>query len=307
MVVAWLFALGSTLAIQLAGLVVSSALATEAFFDAFGGVNFVLLAVGSWICSDSWSDPRRVLATVLFVLSRVWLLAFLVLRTHDRGDARFDQAKGSCLEFAPYWIVQAVWVLLLSLPVLSINLVPGPSPPMGAWGVFWAATFAACFLAQACSDVVKRRWVQEGRPGHFCTEGLWRWSRHPNYFGELGMAIAAACLAAPLKTVEGGEVNHLAMACFLSPAFTFAILMFVSGIPTAEGFSLRRYYEHACSEYKTYRASTPILVPWPCGGYDRVPQVAKQLFCCEWSMYELLDDGGTRCDSEPGYDTFHAG
>lgn len=282
----WLVALIFTFALQLSGLAVALALKTERFFDFLGAVNFLLIAVGTWLFSTDVGEPRRVAATLLLSASRVWLMVFLTLRASDRGDSRFEEAKKSCASFAPYWIGQALWVFLVSLPVIAINASGESVPKMQAAGYAWAIAFAASLLTQIQSDWLKRKWVQSGRPGVFCQRGCWRWSRHPNYAGEIGMAISSFGLAAPL-IYQDGSWSALAILSVLSPVFTFVILMFASGMPTAEGSNLRRYYERAPDEYTVYRAQTPILVPWPCCGYDKVPDVVKRLFCCEWSFYAL--------------------
>lgn len=282
----WLVALILTLGLQLFGLAVAFVMKTERFFDFLGAANFLLLAIGTWLVSTDIGEPRRVTATLLLSASRAWLMVFLTLRASDRGDARFDEAKKSCAGFAPYWIGQAFWVFLVSLPVIAINVSGESVPKMEAAGYAWAIFFAASLLTQIHSDWVKRKWVQAGRPGTFCQRGCWRWSRHPNYAGEIGMTISSFGLAAPL-IYQDGSWNALAIVSVLSPVFTFVILMFASGMPTAEGSNLKRYYDRTADEYSAYRAQTPILVPWPCCGYDKVPDVVKKLFCCEWSLYAL--------------------
>eukprot|EP00930_Biecheleria_cincta_P036523 TRINITY_DN25032_c0_g1_i2.p1 TRINITY_DN25032_c0_g1~~TRINITY_DN25032_c0_g1_i2.p1 ORF type:complete len:299 (-),score=21.42 TRINITY_DN25032_c0_g1_i2:232-1128(-) len=282
----WLLAIIVSLVLQMGGLAVAATMKTERFFDFLGSANFLIVAIGTWLLSADIGDPRRVAATSLLCVSRVWLMVFLTMRASDRGDARFEEAKTSCAKFAPYWIGQALWVFIVSLPVIAINDSGDSSPEMGAFGYAWAIAFAASLLTQIHSDWVKRKWVQEGRPTAFCRRGCWNCSRHPNYAGEVGMTISSFGLAAPL-IYQDGSWNALAIASVLSPVFTFVILMFATGMPTAEGKNLTRYYDKAPAEYAEYRAQTPILVPWPCCGYDKVPGVLKRLCCCEWSLYEL--------------------
>ena len=82
-------------AIQLSGYAVAYALQTEKFYDILGGLNFLAVAAYSAATADGWAeDPRKVAATLIFVCSRGWLLAFLSWRAHERGgDARFDGVK----------------------------------------------------------------------------------------------------------------------------------------------------------------------------------------------------------------------
>jgi steroid 5-alpha reductase family enzyme len=295
----WALSLIFNFACQIIGFAVAFALQTERFFDLLGASNFILVAIASLLLSDDLQDPRRIVVTVLFVASRVWLLVFLTIRASDRGDARFDEIKTNCGAFFAFWLGQAVWVSMISWPVIAINTAKGTTPAFGIFSIICAVFFAVCLCTQAHSDWLKRSWVKDGRQGHFCRRGCWRWSRHPNYFGEIGMTVAAVGLALPLM-YRNDEWSALALMSFLSPIFTFLILMFASGMPTAEGKALRRYYEKAPLEYETYRKETPILVPWPCNGYDLFPMALKRVLCCEWKMYELPEDDFPTSGSSSG-------
>jgi len=282
----WALALLFNFALQIAGFTAAFLLRTEKFFDFFGAGNFIIVAVASWLLSEELADPRRIISTGLFCASRLWLLVFLAIRAHDRGDARFNEVKTEFAAFLAFWIGQAVWVSLISLPVIAINTAREDPIPIGVAGVFFIALFAFSLITQIHSDMIKRMWVQEGRPGHFCRRGCWSFSRHPNYAGEIGMTVAAVGLVGPL-ILFNDDWSWLALSSVLSPIFTFVILMFASGMPTAEGKALNRYYEKAGEDYAAYRAATPILVPWCFPGYNYVPTQLKQVCCCEWSMYEL--------------------
>lgn len=295
---AWLLVLVFNFVLQLGGFTLAFALQTERFFDLFGAGNFLLVSIGTWLISDEVADGRRIATTLLFAASRAWLLFFLTIRARERGDSRFDEVKGKCGAFLAFWIGQALWVFLVSLPVVAINSAEGWTPELDAIGICFAVLFAASLLTQIHSDWVKRQWVSAGRPGNFCQRGCWKFSRHPNYCGEITMGIAAIGLVAPVMH-QDGKVNGLAIASVLSPLFTFLVLMCASGMPMAEGAALRRYYEKAPKEYEAYRARAPILLPWPCPGYSRVPDIIKRLFCCEWKQYALPDEVRSQLNTTP--------
>lgn len=84
--------------------------------------------------------------------------------------------------------------------------------------------------------------------------GLWAWSRHPNYFGEIalwtGVAIAAAA------TLRGWQWLTL-----ISPVFVALLLIRISGIPLLEARAEARWGDDPA--YRRYRARTPALVPRP--------------------------------------------
>lgn len=276
-----------TLAIQLAGFAVSFALQTEVFYDILGGVNSLVLAGFSayWGAGQgSISDSKRYLSTLLFVLSRGWLLAFLAWRAHDRkGDARFDGVTDKFGKFLTFWMVQGMWVTIIALPVLFIN----SSPVTGSWStaeLALAGGFAFGILIEVLADVQKACWVARGRPGTFCQDGVWGFSRHPNYFGEIlqwwcAWGLAYSC--APLKLLD-----WLWWLCILSPVFTMHILLNLppTGICNAEGKNLKRYYDVRPKEYAQYRESTSVLIPMI--GYQHVPAILKRTLFFDFPKYE---------------------
>ena len=140
------------------GFILAYLLKTETFYDVFGGFNYLLLALLSSILgasggdSLSWvDDPRKILTTVLFGLSRGWLLLFLAWRAHERkGDSRFDEVLGKGefsgqspqpLRFLVFWMAQAFWVMLVSLPMLFVNASSVIKPNFSPYDITMAVLF----------------------------------------------------------------------------------------------------------------------------------------------------------------------
>ena len=128
-----------TAIIQLSGFAAAFALQTETFYDILGGVNFIVIAGYSALTFQNedhpWaSDSRKLISTIIFCCSRGWLLVFLAWRAHDRkGDARFDGVKDKFGQFLVFWVVQGIWVMCISLPLILINSshVWKPDPTQG--------------------------------------------------------------------------------------------------------------------------------------------------------------------------------
>jgi len=272
-----------TALIQGGGFLAAYALQTETFYDVLGGVNYLALAV--WSASSSTLDTRKICTTLLFLCSRGWLLVFLAWRAHERkGDARFDDIKGKFFSFMKAWIVQGIWVMFISMPVLFINS-SNVTSPLSSFDLVVMLGFALCVLTEIVSDIQKALWVKQGRPGGFCQDGLWAFSRHPNYFGEIFQWWFAWALA--YHSSEGvGYLDPLWWSCSISPIFTMLILLHLkpTGIYNAEGKNLKRYYDQCPEEYTKYRESTSVLIPMV--GYQYVPLFLKRTLFFDYQKYE---------------------
>jgi steroid 5-alpha reductase family enzyme len=140
--------------------------------------------------------------------------------------------------------------------------------------------FLVSILLEIISDVQKTAWVENGRQGNFCRVGLWKYSRHPNYAGEIFQWWFAAAFAAR----SGYKPVWIV---FLSPLFTMNILLNLSGtgILNAEGKNLKRYYEAGnAQEYKAYREGTSPLIPMI--GYKSIPMSLRRALLFEFKSYE---------------------
>jgi len=294
-------ALVTTFGMQTVGFLAAYALKTETFYDIFGGLNYLLLAVISAVLGTSgegalaWiDDPRKILVTVLFAASRGWLLLFLAWRAHERkGDSRFDEVLGKGggtpqpMGFFVFWMVQAFWVMLVSMPMLFVNSSNVNLPTFSGYDFGWAILFAGGVLTEIIADIQKALWVKRGRQGTFCQDGIWKYSRHPNYFGEIFQwwclfAFSYSSSQNPL----GGWADPLWWAGIVSPLFTMQILLTMqpTGICNAEGRNLKRYYDKCKERYVKYRENTSILIPFV--GYGRVPQFLKRTLFFDFERYE---------------------
>lgn len=279
-----------TSCIQLGGWAVAYALRTEKFYDILGGLNFLAVAAFSAATAEGWeADPRKVTATVIFCCSRSWLLLFLAWRAHERGgDARFDGVKDQPGLFLVFWIMQGMWVMLVSSPVLLINS-SAASPPLAMADVLLLGGFLLGVVCEVAADMQKAVWVRAGRRGGFCSAGLWRYSRHPNYFGEMLQWWCAWLLA---FAASSGLTDAVWWATAVSPLFTMHVLLNIpaTGVAQANGKSLKRYYDACPTEYARYRASTSILLPMV--GYAHVPLALKRTLFLDLARYEYRPASG---------------
>ena len=88
--------------------------------------------------------------------------------------------------------------------------------------------------------------------GQFIRTGLWAYSRHPNYFGEIVLWIGVAIIALPV--LQGWQ-----WVALISPLFVIALLTRISGIPILERRADEKWSGQAA--YEAYKAATPVLIP----------------------------------------------
>ena len=98
------------------------------------------------------------------------------------------------------------------------------------------------------------RLAEPANRGRFITSGLWGWSRHPNYFGEITLWVGVAVIAVP--ALSGSQY-----ATLVSPLFVYVLITRISGVPLLEARSDERWDGEAY--YDAYKARTPVLFPRP--------------------------------------------
>jgi len=247
-----LLTLGLSLLVQAIFFAFAATLETDKVTDLSYGSTFVLIAVALLTHSDAEGAAPFVLAGMAIAWG-VRLSGYLLYRiVHMGRDARFDGIRERFWSFFRFWLFQglAVWVILL--PVTLWFSRPGP------W-TFWMGTGAAIWLMglviEAVADQQKFAFKRtpQGR-SRWTDTGLWRYSRHPNYFGELLCWWGVFLFAAP-------DLGGWIALAVVGPIAITGILLFATGIPTLDASARRKWGDDP--EYQAYRRRTRTLVPWP--------------------------------------------
>jgi steroid 5-alpha reductase family enzyme len=140
------------------------------------------------------------------------------------------------------------------LPV-SYVLGRGSAPGFGPWTIAGAAVWLIGLVIEAVSDAQKSAFKAKAeRRERFVSNGLWRYSRHPNYFGEMLVWWGLFVYALPF-------LNGAAFMVAIGPVFLTLLLLFVTGIPPLERSADAKY--GADPAYREYKRRTSILVPLP--------------------------------------------
>ena len=227
---------------------------TEKFFDLMGGVTFITVAVLAVLLSP----VRDARSWLLLVLVGVWALrlsSFLYRRIHKAGeDRRFRELKVSFPRFLLTWTLQGMWAAL-SLAAALAAITAETRVPLGAFAVIGLIVWIFGFAFEVVADAQKSRFKEdEANAGKFIRSGLWAWSRHPNYFGEIVLWIGVAIIALP--TLEGWRWVTL-----ISPFFVILLLTRVSGVPMLEKRADEKWGGQP--DYEAYKSNTPVLIPRP--------------------------------------------
>ncbi len=227
---------------------------TEHYFDLTGSLTYLTLMAIAFGFNPTF-DVGKLLLASLVALWAFRLGTFLFRRVRRAGsDARFDALKTNFGRFLLAWTLQALWVLMtLSCVLAAITSLR--EVPLGAWAALGISLWLIGFTIETISDRQKSlfRAEKENR-NRFITSGLWAWSRHPNYFGEILLWLGIALTS--FHALSGWQFTTL-----LSPIFVFILLTRISGIPLLEERGLKKWGED--EDYRTYLSTTPRLFPRP--------------------------------------------
>ncbi len=243
---------------------------TEHYFDLTGTLTylsvtgFVLVAspsvTGAFAVDAPPLTPSSPVVRHLVVAAvvAIWALrlgTFLFTRIKAAGkDGRFDELKKRALRFLVPWSLQGLWVSLTLSAALAVLTTP-PTVEFGIFGFAGLLVWGLGFGLEVVSDRQKSAFKADpANAGRFITTGLWRYSRHPNYFGEIILWAGVALMALP--TLEGWRFVGL-----ISPLFVTVLLAKISGLPMLEDRADKKWGGEA--EYERYKRTTSILVLWP--------------------------------------------
>jgi len=201
--------------------------------------------------------PRRTLAAGMTVAWSLRLAVYLwrrVATAHPAEDGRYAELRrrweGRNVDrrFLVFFLAQALLDVLLSLPMLlaSLNPAPGLHPLEWAGAGLWLVAVGGESLADR---QLARFKAEPGNRGRVCQVGLWRYSRHPNYFFEWLVWCAWFVFA------SASPWGWLTLYC---PALMLYFLFRVTGIPATEEQAVRTKGD----AYRDYQRTTSAFVPW---------------------------------------------
>lgn len=215
-----------------------------------GILGFIYLVFESETC-----DPTRLaLLKALLLTWSIRLGTHLLTRCWGKPeDARYAYLRAAMggkaqLGFFVFFQVQAFWVVLFASPFLILVKNPNPINSLDHIGlIIWLTGFAGLHLADKQLKLFKQT---PGRTrADVCKTGLWKFSRHPNYFFEWILWIGYILL---------GWQAPSGVWLLLLPIILYIFLSKITGVPFVEA----RKLEASGEEYKTYIKQTNSFFPW---------------------------------------------
>jgi steroid 5-alpha reductase family enzyme len=245
------------------------------FFALALGINILMFFPAFYLKTDKLTDSSYCLTFVVvslaaflnseitlgssIMLGMIWLWAFrlglyLLMRIRKIGhDSRFNEMRAHFGKFLGFWILQGFTVGIVLIPSLLYfkNLNHRISWLNFVGAVLWGLGLSI----EALADRQKNRFYAVAiNRGKWLDTGLWHYSRHPNYFGEilvwLGIYVFSLASLDLWQSLLG----------FLSPLYISVLLIFVSGIPILEKSAEKKFGQNPA--YRSYKENTNLLIIW---------------------------------------------
>ena len=228
---------------------------TEKYYDLTGSLTYIAMIVTACFLSAPL-DIRAIVIAAFVIIWATRLGTFLFSRISNDGghDSRFDKIKINPPRFLVAWTLQAVWTIVTAAAALVV-ISTSDREPIGVF--FWvgAAIWVAAFLTEVIADRQKSAFRSDpANKGKFISTGLWAWSQHPNYFGEIMLWTGAAIMAVPV-------LSGWSWLVFASPLLITLLLTKISGINMLDEAAKKKWGDDPA--YQEYRRKTPVLIPRP--------------------------------------------
>lgn len=231
-------------------------LQTEKFYDLTGSVTYI--SVVSYVIIQTnvalIDNIGSFLMAFFIILWAIRLGSFLFLRIHKAGeDKRFKLIKPSPTRFFMTWTLQGMWVSICSMCALTA-IASKNGVVLNTLFFVGAFVFLIGLIIEIIADKQKSNFrLNPENKEQFIHHGLWYYSRHPNYFGEITLWSGISIMS--LSSLLGWQYVTL-----ISPLFTYLLLVYVSGVRLLEISGMEKWGH--LESYQTYLKETPSLFPF---------------------------------------------
>ena len=231
---------------------------TEKYYDFVGMVSYLMAIALAWTALEP-VGTREILLGLCVVVWSLRLGLFLFKRIRNEGaDSRFDKIKHNPLRFLTAWTLQSFWVIVTASTAI-VAIVNLQSKPISWLGIIGFSLWGIGFGIEILADSQKNKFRKARANNAFIHTGLWAYSRHPNYFGEILLWAGIALIALP-------DLSDWQLLSLFSPLFVFLLLTRISGVNLLEKKDKVRFKDN--ESYQRYRAATNSLIINPWRRYD---------------------------------------
>ena len=223
---------------------------TEKFFDLTGSITYLTTVFAALYITDSAKISDYVIVSCVAIWA-IRLGSFLFMRIHKAGeDRRFREIKTNFTRFFMTWTLQGMWVSMCLLCVLTA-LSSYSGIIMNNVFYIGLLIFIIGFIIEVVADHQKTVFRKDvNNKDKFISTGLWSYSRHPNYFGEILLWFGVAIMS--FSSLQG--LQYLTL---ISPIFVYILLVYISGIRILENQADKKWGH--LDSYKEYLKNTPRL------------------------------------------------
>lgn len=228
------------------------AIKNNGIVDIFWAFNFLVIAIIIWLMANG-DEVRKNVVCVLASLWAIRLTIYLGIRVGGHikeEEGRYKQLRLEWNEtkFFFFFQMQAFSNVMLSIPFFIIAL--NPASEMSSVEYIGAGLWLLSIIGEGLSDFQLAQFKKNpANKGKVCQNGLWNYSRHPNYFFQFMIWVSVFILALP------SPYGWLSVICPVSIGY---LIFKVTGIPMTEEQAVRSKGEL----YKEYQRTTSAFVPW---------------------------------------------
>lgn len=218
------------------------------------GLSFVVIAITLLLLRERVSTDV-VLLTIMIVSWGIRLAGYLFIRILKiKKDKRFDGIRESFLKFGGFWLLQGISIWIIMIPS---TIYIGNESIITNFSLLTYIGFSIWLfglIIETIADIQKFKFKNKPEnKDNYISTGVWKYSRHPNYFGEMLCWWGIFVYVLPLLS----GITYLSI---IGPIFITILLLFFSGVPTIERKYNKKYAED--DSYKAYKKSTSLIVPW---------------------------------------------
>lgn len=212
---------------------------TDKLTDISYALTFIVLSLLMIIYKDIW------IISLMIIIRAIRLWTYLLIRIMKiQKDNRFDEMRNDRKKFIKFWLLQWISVAIISTSLLL-------STNNDVW-IFWTIVRAIGLLIESVADYQKYKFILNKKDWWILT-WLRKYSRHPNYFGEILCWIGVYIASLP------SLLNTSKIIALISPLFIIILLLFISWIPLLEKSAQKKWWKD--KTYKEYVNKTSILIP----------------------------------------------